>query len=187
MPYYRGDYYRGDPGLLSFLGKGVKLVGGLLGLGGGAPSATKIASKVVAALPGAGAIIPAAKATATRVGAVLAKHPTATAAAAAGTLGALGAGGMMMAGPASPALPVNGGMMPGGMVGGGGAMRGFHISRRTGAMVRNRRMRVTNPRALRRAIRRANGFARLAKRVLHFTSPRAPRGRAVFKRTRRRK
>jgi hypothetical protein len=184
MPYYRGDYYRGDPGFLSFLGKGVKLVGGLLGIGGGAPSASKIASKVVAALPGAGAMVPAVKATATRVGAVLAKHPTATAAAAAGTVGALGTAGMMGAMHPSVmnALPVGGGMMPG-----TGAMRGYHISRRTGAMVRNRRMRVTNPRALRRAIRRANGFARLAKRVLHFTSPRAPRGRAVFKkRTRKR-
>lgn len=188
MGYYRGDYYRGDPGLLSFLGKGVKFVAGLAGLGGGAPSATKIASKVVAAMPGAGAIIPAAKATVARVGTVLAKHPTATAAGAAGTLGALGVGaGMMMGSPSSTAMPV--GMHPGAMVGGfgGATMRGYHISRRTGAMVRNRRMRVTNPRALRRAIRRANGFARLAKRVLHFTSPRAPRGRAVFKkRTRKR-
>lgn len=184
MPYYRGDYYRGDPGLLSFLGKGVKLVGGLLGIGGGAPSAAKIASKVVAALPGAGAIVPAAKATVTRVGAVLAKHPTATAAAAAGTVGALGTAGMMSMGAPSVmnSLPAGGGMVPG-----MGAARGYHISRRTGQMVRNRRMRVTNPRALRRAIRRANGFARLAKRVLHFTSPRAPRGRAVFKkRTRKR-
>jgi hypothetical protein len=184
MGYYRGDYYRGDPGLLSFLGKGIKFVAGLAGLGGGAPSATKIASKVVAAMPGAGAIVPAAKATITRVGTVLAKHPTATAAGAAGTLGALGVGaGMMMGSPASTMTPV--GPTMGGY--GGAAMRGYHVSKRTGQMVRNRRMRVTNPRALRRAIRRANGFARLAKRVLHFTSPRAPRGRAVFKkRTRKR-
>lgn len=184
MGYYRGDYYRGDPGLLSFLGKGVKFVSGLLGgtLGSG-KSGVSVASKVVAALPGAGAIVPAAKATATRIGAVLAKHPTATAAAAAGTVGALGTAGMMMG--AAPSM-MN--AVPVGMSGTGmGAMRGFHISKHTGQMVRNRRMRVTNPRALRRAIRRANGFARLAKRVLHFTSPRAPRGRAVFKkRTRKR-
>jgi len=52
---------------------------------------------------------------------------------------------------------------------------------------RQRRMNVTNVRALRRSIRRAQGFAKLAKRVLRFTSPRAPRGRAVFKhRTRKR-
>jgi hypothetical protein len=48
-------------------------------------------------------------------------------------------------------------------------------------------MRVTNPRALRRAIRRATGFARLARRVLHFVGPKAPRGRAVFKFKRRKK
>lgn len=184
MGYYRGDYYRGDPGLLSFLGKGIKFAAGLLGgtLGSGKSGVT-IASKAVAALPGAGAIIPAAKATIAKTGAFLAKHPTATAAAAAGTLGAVGAGaGMLMGAPASTAMPV--GMMPGG---GMGAMRGFHISKHTGQMVRNRRMRVTNPRALRRAIRRANGFARLAKRVLHFTSPRAPRGRAVFKKRARKR
>lgn len=51
---------------------------------------------------------------------------------------------------------------------------------------RRRRMNVCNARALRRAIRRSQGFARLAKRVLRFTSPKAPRGRAVFK-TRKRK
>jgi hypothetical protein len=184
MGYYQGDYYQGDPGFLSFLGKGIKAVAGLAGIGGG-PSATKIASKVVAALPGAGAIVPAAKATVTRVGAVLAKHPTATAAAAAGTVGALGTAGMM-----SAVHPSVMNAMPMGMAG-GGMLRGFHMSKpHKGSiphLVRNRRMRVTNPRALRRAIRRANGFARLAKRVLHFTSPRAPRGRAVFKkRTRKR-
>lgn len=47
---------------------------------------------------------------------------------------------------------------------------------------RRRRMRVTNVKALRRSIRRCQGFAKLAKRVLRFTSPRPPRGRALFKR-----
>lgn len=47
---------------------------------------------------------------------------------------------------------------------------------------RGRRMRVTNVKALRRSIRRCQGFAKLAKRVLRFTSPRPPRGRVVFKR-----
>lgn len=49
---------------------------------------------------------------------------------------------------------------------------------------KRRRMNVANPRALRRAIRRAQGFARLARKVLTFTSARAPRGRAKFKRRR---
>lgn len=85
--------------------------------------------------------------------------------------------------------------MPGvGLRMGGGALapagtRGYHMSKpRRGVpshLVRNRRMRVTNPRALRRAIRRAKGFERLARKVMHFVSPRAHKGRAVF-RTRKR-
>ena len=52
---------------------------------------------------------------------------------------------------------------------------------------RRRRMNVCNVRALRRSIRRAQGFARVAKKVLRFTSPKAPRGRAVFKRRTRKR
>ena len=177
MGYYRGDYYRGDPGILSFLGRGIKFaskmfLGGPLG-----GSVTAVPAKAVASLPGAGAIVPTVKALATRVGGVVARHPTATAAAAAGTVGALGSS-MAMGAMHPAAMAMSPGM---------GMMRGFHASKRTGQMVRNRRMRVTNPAALRRAIRRANGFARLAKRVLHFTSPRAPRGRAVFKKRARKR
>ncbi len=61
-----------------------------------------------------------------------------------------------------------------------GAMKGFHVNKH-GKMVRNRRMRVTNPRALRRAIRRAQGFSRLARKVLSFTSPRKHKGHMYFK------
>ncbi len=61
-----------------------------------------------------------------------------------------------------------------------GAMKGFHVNKH-GKMVRNRRMRVTNPKALRRAIRRAHGFARLARKVLSFTSPRKHKGHMYFK------
>ncbi len=61
-----------------------------------------------------------------------------------------------------------------------GAMKGFHINKH-GKMVRNRRMRVTNPKALRRAIRRAHGFARLARKVLSFTSPRKHKGHMYFR------
>src|SRR5262249_15735226 len=67
------------------------------------------------------------------------------------------------------------------------ALRGFHTSKRTGKLVRNRRMRVTNVKALRRAIRRAEGFSRIAKKVLHFTSPRRVHGRGVFRVRRRKK
>lgn len=50
--------------------------------------------------------------------------------------------------------------------------------------VKSRRMNVTNVRALRRSIRRATGFAKLARRVLSFVDAKAPKGRARFKRKR---
>jgi len=46
---------------------------------------------------------------------------------------------------------------------------------------KHRRMNVTNPRALRRAIRRARGFEKMARKVLGFTSPRKPKGRSYFR------
>ncbi len=157
--YYRGDYYRGDPGFLSFF-KGVgKLIGRVAGIGGG----TRAVQTLPEVIRPAGGIIRRAGPIMRRIGGVVARHPVLSAAGAAGAVGAMAGAGVEAMGGAAP-------------------MRGFHISKRTGALVRNRRMRVTNPRALRRAIRRATGFARLARRVLHFTSPRAPRGRAIFKR-----
>ncbi len=62
----------------------------------------------------------------------------------------------------------------------GMAPRGFRVNKK-GKVVRIRRMRVTNPKALRRAIRRAHGFARLARKVLSFTSPRKHKGHMYFK------
>lgn len=50
--------------------------------------------------------------------------------------------------------------------------------------VKTRRLNVANPRALRRAIRRAQGFAKLARRVMTFVNAKAPKGRAKFKRKR---
>ncbi len=172
--YYQGDYYEGDP----FWGAAIaglgRLGGRLIGRGVsrlkqkifGSPAAAGIAHTAIARI----GQVPIVQ----RVGGAIAKHPVLTAAGAAGTVGVLGGGAaarVMRPGVAQMGVP----------------MRGFHISKRTGAMVKNRRMRVTNPRALRRAIRRSVGFARLARRVLHFTSPRAPRGRAIFKFKRRKK
>lgn len=51
---------------------------------------------------------------------------------------------------------------------------------------RRRRMNVANPKALRRAIRRAHGFAKLARKVLTFPISKPPRGRPLFKKARRR-
>jgi hypothetical protein len=168
VSYYQGDFYQGDPGFFSFLKKAVGIgasfipgVGGVAGklLGAGAPS-------------GAGRAMTVARGTIARVGGLVAKHPVLSGAAAAGTIGMLGAG----AGRATARMG-SAGMGRGGM----------RLSKRTGMPVRSRRMHVTNVKALRRAIRRCTGFAHLAKRVLRFTSPRPPRGRAIFKHRRKKR
>lgn len=165
--FYQGDFYQGDPGFFSFLGKAVKGIAGVAssfipGVGG-------VVSKAISKIPTGG------KQLAMRAGSAMMKHPVLTAAGGAGLIG-------------GSALATRMGTRMGAAgVGPATAMRGFHVSRKTGALVKNRRMRVTNPKALRRAIRRCAGFSHLAKRVLRFTSPRPPRGRAVFKHRRRRK
>lgn len=50
---------------------------------------------------------------------------------------------------------------------------------------KHRRMNPCNGRALRRAIRRAHAFERLAKKVIGFSSPRKPKGHMYFKRRRK--
>src|SRR5713101_2055683 len=116
-------------------------------------------------MPGGGAIMKAARSPlARRVGGMVIKHPVLSAAGAAGVIGA--------------------GVEVGQVMRGGRHHKPDKYFLRTG---RHRRMNVTNVRALRRSIRRAHGFAKLAKRVLHFTSPRAPRGRALFKRRARKR
>lgn len=180
MPYYSGDfytgdYYQGDPGFWGWAGRAARAIGGgPVGWAGAAARALgRKTEAIIRGTPAAAGIASRggamARAGMRRVGGAIAKHPVLTAAGAAGTIGVVG-GRVTAPGPAV-----------------GMAQRGFHISKYTGQVVRNKRMRVTNPRALRRAIRRAMGFARLAKRVLRFTSPRAPRGRAVFKYKRRKK
>jgi len=52
----------------------------------------------------------------------------------------------------------------------GCAPRGYHLAKDgSGRMVKNRSMNVANPRALRRAIRREQGFVKLAQRSLKGT------------------
>lgn len=176
MSYYRaGDFYsarfRGDPGFLSFLGKGLGVVGGLIpGVGGliSKAGSALVKAGTPAAAGGAHAIVPAMKTGITAVGKVVAGHPVLSAAGAAGAIGAVGG---MMAG--------EHGMVPAGM-------KGYHLSKKTGKLVKNRHMRVTNPKALRRSLRRIGGFSRLARKVIHITHPRA-RGRAVFRFKRRKR
>ncbi len=50
-----------------------------------------------------------------------------------------------------------------------------------GEAPRRRRMNVTNVRALRRAIRRAKGFAKLARRTMTWPIQKPPKGRGLFK------
>jgi hypothetical protein len=165
MSYYQGDFYRGDPGFFGSLGKIFR--GAASSLAGFIPGVGPIASKVMSKLPGGltGGIeraLPIIKAG----GRAIIKHPVLSAAGAAGVVGAGIAASRM------------GGGVPG---------RGMHISKRTGAMVRNRRMNPCNGRALRRAIRRAHAFERMAKHVIGFSSPRKPRGHMYFKRKRKAK
>ena len=160
MSYYSpqvGDYktygYAGDPGFLSSLWKGIKTVGkSLLGIPPKPlPPTPPIFGPVAAA-----------------TGSALALQQFA---------GPGGARGPSMPGfqfPSSagmkflpgPAGPTRGSVMPSN----GCCPVGYHMVK-TGAgyCVRNRRMNIANPRALRRGMRRVQGFEKLAKRTISFT------------------
>ena len=154
MSYYQrpmGDYktygYAGDPGLFSFLGKIAKkaikylapVFGGPLGVAAGA----------LAGYAGGAAQPP-------QVG----LGPQAW-------MPGAGARGPSMPGFRYPstgaisAVPGEPGFLP---------PRGYHLAKDgSGRYVRNRRMNVANPRALRRSMRRVQGFEKLAKRTISFT------------------
>jgi adenylosuccinate synthase len=146
MGYYMGDYYRGDPGFFSFLGKAAQTIGGFIpGVGGLVTKAGEAISKA-AARPGIKKVVTA-----------VAAHPVLSAAGAAATAG-VGAGAL---GTKMASHPAAAGMAA------GAKMARVHM-----AGGRRRRMRVTNPKALRRAIRRTAGFARLAMKTIHLIHPR---------------
>lgn len=148
MSYYMGDYYRG--GFFGSLWKGIKgLAGGILGGGGGTQKIQFVGpTQGMMSMPGAG--YGATASNIIRGGkAIISKHPVLSAAAAAGAL-AMAGGGAAMArrgkkGPAITALSTGG---------------------------RRRHMHVTNVRALRRALRRTHGFAKLAMKVIKLEHPR---------------
>jgi len=149
-----GDYktygYAGDPGFLSsafgFIKKiAMPIIGGMIGgpLGGviataGTAGAARTKPKALPAPPGQ------------IVGQV--SFPGGT------SIGlGLQAGGAPIPGPYDPSRGT--GMVP----------SGYHYAKDgSGRLVRNRRMNVANPRALRRAMRRAQGFEKLAKRAINF-------------------
>ena len=162
-----GDYktygYAGDPGWLSSIWKGIK----------------KIAPAIIGGIVGgpAGALIGAAGSSGGRTPTIMAVPP--------GTMG--GAitfpGGTRISGalpvptrgprgfPKLPATIAANQAAANAAAGMGGACpSGYHFAKDgSGRMVRNRRMNVANPRALRRSMRRVQGFEKLAKRTIQFT------------------
>ena len=151
MGYYMGDFYqrqsvrgvRGDPGFFSFLGGLAKTAAGFI------PGVGPVASRGIEAashLLGSGSAL-------AKVGrgaiSVAKRHPVMTAAGGAGLAG-IGAG-----------------------VGAGAiaSRMGHPKALRMAGGGRHKRMRVTNPKALRRAIRRTQGFAKLAMRTIHLVHP----------------
>jgi len=170
MSYYgspMGDYrtygYAGDPGFLSSLWRGVKkiampilggmiagpagvAIGGALGGGGRTPpimpmsaAGTQVVGQVT--MPGG-----ASFGGGIQLGQGMSRTPK---------------GGMY--GPPRIAGPVAAGMPA-------GIPSGWHYAKDgSGKLVRNRRMNVANPRALRRSMRRVQGFEKLARRTITFT------------------
>lgn len=142
--FYRGDFYRGDPGIGSFFaGLAKKAVGFIPGVGPAISGVLEAVTKTGAAKTAGGIV--------KRAGGAIVKHPVLSAAAAVGAAGAMGAGAERMA------------------MGRGMGRKCRHINPHTGKCIR--RMRVTNPKALRRAIRRTTGFAKLAMRTIHLVHP----------------
>ena len=138
-------YYRGDPGFFSLLKSiGSSALSFVPGVG-------PIASKALSIIP------TGARSLALRGGAQILKHPALSAAGGAAVVG-LGAAAA-------------------GRAGVFGRAAGKHPSARhmralaMGLRRAKPRMNVTNVHALRKALRRTYGFARLAMRVIHITHP----------------
>ena len=153
-------YYTGDPGFFS-VAKG--LLGGVASF---IPGVGGFASKVISKIPlparaAAGSAMRVAK------GAIV-KHPVLSAAGAAGALVLAGGEGGRMS-----------------------MARGKHPSARhlhalaMGLRRARPRMNVTNVHALRRALRRTHGFAKLAMRVIHITHPKKKGRFGGFKKRKR--
>lgn len=172
MSYYMGDYYRGDPGFLSFLGGiGKAALGFVPGVGPALQSGVEALTRRAApAAAGAAAVSVAKpgffKGAITKVGQGVLKHPVLSGAGAAGLVGAAAGAGAEK------------------LLGGRRHCKHTYINK-DGETKCRRRMRVTNPKALRRAIRRTSGFAKLAMRTIHIVHPRKKGRFGGFKRKRK--
>jgi len=148
--YRTGGYgTMGDPGLFSFVGKALKsvwkiakpLVGAALGI----PVIPAVVGAVAGAAAGS-AVVPYGSPPPPPLGGI----PAAAGAALGGAL----------AGYAGQRAITPGGVCP----------AGYHPDKKTGTRcVRNRRMNIANPRALRRSIRRVKGFEKLARKTIVMT------------------
>ena len=169
MSYYQrpmGDYktygYAGDPGFFSSLWKGIKKValpvlGGILG----GPVGAAIGGVSGGGKPRAPFQIPGT------VGGAI-SFPGGTSIS--GAFQANGRGMVPGQGRLPPFTATGPGVLPAGGRGGAMCPSGYHFAKDgSGRLVRNRRMNIANPKALRRAMRRTDGFVKLAKRALKGT------------------
>lgn len=63
---------------------------------------------------------------------------------------------------------------------------GYHVSKRTGKLVKNRHMNPLNVRALRRADRRARSFLHITHKLVRHYVGKVPRGRSYVRASKRR-
>jgi hypothetical protein len=168
MSYYArpmGDYrtygYAGDPGFLSSLWKGVKsialpIIGGMIGGPAGAAIGGALGAPKPKITP---PMFPQPQAYSGQVGVSM---PGGTQLVVGGQVPVRGPYGYPRAPTAIAAATA--------AAGPGGCPSGYHLAKDgSGRWVRNRRMNIANPRALRRAMRRVQGFEKLAKRTISFT------------------
>lgn len=201
--YYQGDYYQGDPGIGSFLG-GLARTAFRVATGG----PTGLAQEALRAIirPRVQSLVPVARPPGTSLATIPQVAPPAF------TMGPTqvavgGFGGMNIMtnpppGAVSPAAAQAVAVAKQCGIRGVRANKSTYITRGGGTShwprellvhprgtecVKSRRINVANPHALRRSLRRISGFAKLARRVLHFTSPRAARGAPRFKFRRRKR
>ncbi len=146
-----GDYktygYAGDPGWLSSIWKVAKkfaprIIGAVVGgpVGAAIGTAVTVGGTVAAMKPGRPAALPPP-----------------------GSIG----GAVTMPGGTTISVA---GVLPTHAAIGAHAPAGYHLDKATRSRwVRNRRMNIANPRALRKAMRRVAGFEKLARRTVSFT------------------